>query len=315
MRVCLMVEGQEGVTWDQWLALARACEDAGLDALFRSDHYVSVQRRPQRGSLDAWATLAALASVTTRLRFGTLVSPATFRHPSVLAKMVTTVDHVSGGRVALGIGAGWHEPEHTAYGFPFPPAGERLDALAEQIEIVHRSWTDGPFSFAGRHYTVEQLDAVPKPISRPHPTLIVGGSAGRRSLAVAARWADEYNTIFVPPDVCRERRAAFDAACEAVGRDPGELTFSLMTGGVVGETAGEVSERLRVAMERRGQTRPEDRFRAEIAPSWVIGTVDEAVAHLRELEAAGVDRVMLQTQDHEDVAMVALLGELAAEVA
>ena len=170
MRVCLMVEGQEGVTWDQWLALARACEDAGLDALFRSDHYVSVQHRPERGSLDAWATLAALASVTTGLRFGTLVSPATFRHPSVLAKMVTTVDHVSGGRVELGIGAGWHEPEHAAYGFPFPPAAERLEALEEQIEIVHRSWSDGPFSFAGRHYTVEQLDAAPNPSRGPTPT-------------------------------------------------------------------------------------------------------------------------------------------------
>ena len=312
MRICLMVEGQEGVTWEQWLALARACEDAGLDALFRSDHYVSVQDRPERGSLDAWATLAALAQATSRLRLGTLVSPATFRHPSVLAKMATTVDHVSGGRVEVGIGAGWHEPEHTAYGFPFPPVAARLEALEEQVEIVHRSWSEGPFSFSGRHWSVEALDAVPKPVQRPHPNLIVGGRGGRRSLAVAARWADEYNTVFVTPDVCRERRAALDAACAAAGRDPAGVTFSLMTGGVVGADGGEVGDRLRVAMERRGQVRPEDRFRAEIAPAWVIGTVGEAVAQLRAFEEAGVDRVMLQHQDHGDVAMVALLGEVAA---
>lgn len=310
-----MVEGQEGVTWEQWLALARACEDAGLDALFRSDHYVSVQGRPERGSLDAWATIAALAQATSRLRLGTLVSPATFRHPSVLAKMVTTVDHVSGGRVELGLGAGWHEPEHTAYGFPFPPTAARLEALEEQVEIVHRSWSEGPFSFTGRRWSVESLDPVPKPVQQPHPNLIVGGSGGRRSVAVAARWADEYNTVFAPPDVCRERRGRLTTACHAAGRDPGDVTFSLMTGGVVGTEAGEVSERLRVAMARRGQTRPEDRFRSEIAPYWVIGTVDEAVAQLRALEEAGVDRVMLQHQDHQDVAMVELLGDVAARVA
>ncbi|MFP5375224.1 MAG: TIGR03560 family F420-dependent LLM class oxidoreductase [Acidimicrobiia bacterium] len=315
MRVCLMVEGQEGVTWDQWLALARASEDAGLDALFRSDHYGSVQDRPERASLDAWATLAALAGATSRLRLGTLVSPATFRHPSVLAKTATTVDHVSGGRVEVGMGAGWHQPEHAAYGFPFPEAGARLEVLEEQIEIVHRSWSAGPFSFAGRHYRVHQLDAVPKPVSRPHPNLIVGGSGGRRSVEVAARWADEYNTVFADPQTCRRRRAAVAGAWEGAGRDPGALVFSLMTGGVVGADGAEVGERLRAAMGRRGQAGPEDRFRREIAPAWVIGTVEEAVARLRALEEAGVDRVMLQMQDHADVAMVALLGEVAAAVA
>jgi alkanesulfonate monooxygenase SsuD/methylene tetrahydromethanopterin reductase-like flavin-dependent oxidoreductase (luciferase family) len=158
-----MVEGQEGATWDEWLALARACEDAGLEALFRSDHYLSVQDHPERGSLDAWATLAALAHATERIRLGTLVSPATFRHPSVLAKMVVTADHISRGRVELGIGAGWHEPEHRAYGFPFPPDATRLEMLEEQLQIVRRSWEPGPFDFEGRHYRVRGLDALPKP--------------------------------------------------------------------------------------------------------------------------------------------------------
>src|SRR5205085_4334914 len=152
MRICLMVEGQEDVTWDEWVALARACEEAGLEGLFRSDHYLTVQGRPDRGALDAWATIAALAAVTERIQLGTLVSPATFRHPSVLAKLVVTADHVSGGRVELGIGAGWHEPEHIAFGFPFPPAATRLALLEQQIEIMRRTWEPGPFDLRGRHH-------------------------------------------------------------------------------------------------------------------------------------------------------------------
>lgn len=138
MRVCLMIEGQEGVTWDAWLRLARACEEHGFEGLFRSDHYLSFWRPEERGALDAWGTVTALAAVTQRIRLGTMVSPVTFRDPSVLAKMAATADHVSGGRVELAMGAGWFEREHRAYGLPFPPARERVDMLAEQVEIVHR---------------------------------------------------------------------------------------------------------------------------------------------------------------------------------
>src|SRR4051794_5323401 len=212
MRVCLMIEGQDGVRWEQWVPLARAAEDAGIEALFRSDHYLSDQDEPTHGSLDAWATISALAAITKTLRLGTLVSPATFRHPSVLAKMVVTADHVSGGRIELGMGAGWLEAEHRAYGFPFEATGARMDMLAEQLEIVHRSWKPGPFSFRGEHYAIEDLDALPKPLQQPHPPLLVGGSGGRRSLALAARWADEYNTIFATPDRIRELRGRLDDA-------------------------------------------------------------------------------------------------------
>src|ERR1700712_5390380 len=145
MRIELMIEGQEDVRWAQWVDLAKACEEHGVGTLFRSDHYLSVMDREQRGSLDAWTTLAGLAAVTTRLRLGVLVSPATFRHPSVLAKNVTTVDHISGGRVELGIGAGWNEREHEAYGFDFPALGTRMELLEEQLAIVRGSWAGGPF--------------------------------------------------------------------------------------------------------------------------------------------------------------------------
>jgi F420-dependent oxidoreductase-like protein len=241
VRACLMIEGQEDVTWEQWVALAHACEDSGIESLFRSDHYLSVEGNRGRGSLDAWATLNALAAITSRLRLGTLVSPATFRHPSVVAKMVVTADHVSGGRVELGMGAGWLEAEHRAYGFPFADTRTRMDVLAEQLEIVHRSWKPGPFSFHGAHYTIDDLDALPKPVQQPHPPLLVGGSGGPRSLALAARWADEYNMPFASPERCRAVRARLDEACEKEGREP--LPLSVMTRlGSVEDTAAQLRE-------------------------------------------------------------------------
>src|SRR5919204_185225 len=198
MDVCLMIEGQEGVTWDRWTALARACEELGFTGLFRSDHYLAFDHPNERGALDAWTTLAALASITQRIRLGTLVSPVTFRHPAQVAKSLVTVDHASGGRAELGMGAGWFEREHRAYGFPFPPTGERMGVLAEQVEIVHRLWSkdEGPVTFEGRHYSLDACPGLPKPVQDPHPPLILGGGAGPRGASLAARWADEYNVNF-----------------------------------------------------------------------------------------------------------------------
>ena len=313
MEVCLMVEGQEDVTWEQWLALAETCERAGLAGLFRSDHYVSVQGKQERGSLDAWATLAALAARTSRIRLGTLVSPVTFRHPSLLAKTVVTVDHISGGRVELGMGAGWHVAEHLAYGFPFPETGTRMELLAEQVEIVVRQWQEDTLDFHGRHYQLEGLHARPRPVQQPHPPLILGGMAGPRSAALAARWADEYNTAFASPEACRERRARLDAACKRAGRDPASLRFSLMTGCVVGRDRAEVLERAaRVQARGNGGGEPAEQWVERLAPEWLIGTVDEVVERLRAYEAAGVQRVMLQHQAHDDLEMVRLLGEEVA---
>ena len=178
-----MIEGQEGVTWEQWLALALATEDAGLGGLFRSDHYRSIVRGEPAGSLDAWATLAALAARTDRIRLGTMVSPVTFRHASVLAKNAVTVDHVSGGRVELGIGAGWYEAEHDSYGFPFGTQRARLDELDRQLAEIVRQWTEAD-------------DVRPAPLQQPRPPIIVGGKAKPRTVAAAIRHADEYNTTF-----------------------------------------------------------------------------------------------------------------------
>jgi F420-dependent oxidoreductase-like protein len=311
MRVCLMIEGQEDVTWEQWLGLAGACEDHGLEGLFRSDHYGSVMGMPERASLDAWSTLAALAARTSRIRLGTLVSPATFRHPSVLAKNVVTVDHVSAGRVELGLGAGWNEGEHRAYGFAMPPTATRIEILAEQLEIVHRSWTEEAFSFAGAHYRLEDLRALPKPLQRPHPTLLVGGSAGPRSLALAARFADEYNTVGVTADECRRRRERLEAAWRDAGRDPDTVRLSLMTACMVGRDRAEVAERVRRVVAATGGGDAEAML-ADPPPHWLVGTAEQLAERLRSLEAAGVTRVMLQHLAHDDLDMIAVLGEVAA---
>jgi F420-dependent oxidoreductase-like protein len=310
MRLCLMIEGQEDVTWDDWQALAGGCEEHGVEALFRSDHYLSVEGRMALGSLDAWATLAALAAITTTVRLGTLVSPATFRHPSQLAKVAATVDHVSGGRVEVGMGTGWLEAEHRAYGFPFPPLAERLATLEEQLEVVTREWVDGPFSFEGRRYRIEELDALPKPVQRPRPNLILGGSGGPRSLALGARFADEYNVAFKTAEECAAIRRELDEVCRSEGRDP--IPFSLMTTWLVGEDRAELLDRAGRLAETRGAAAGAESFLAYVPDSWLVGTLDEATERLRELAGAGVERVMLQHLLHQDLDAVAQIGRRVA---
>jgi alkanesulfonate monooxygenase SsuD/methylene tetrahydromethanopterin reductase-like flavin-dependent oxidoreductase (luciferase family) len=288
MRICLMIEGQEGVSWPQWAALARAAEDAGLEGLFRSDHYRSIVRGEPSGSLDAWATLAGLAAVTERLRLGTMVSPVTFRRVSVLAKLVTTVDHISGGRVELGLGAGWFEAEHDTYGFAFPPTRERLDELDRQLAEIVRQWTEAP-------------GIQPKPLQQPRPPIIVGGSAKPRTVGAAVAHADEYNTVWPTVEQARERKQIVDDAARAAGREP--LRFSMMTGCVVGRDREELKERLAAFTAITGDETPQ-----------ISGTVDEVVEELRGYETAGVERAMLQHIAHEDVEMVTVLGEVAAQL-
>jgi alkanesulfonate monooxygenase SsuD/methylene tetrahydromethanopterin reductase-like flavin-dependent oxidoreductase (luciferase family) len=290
MRVALMVEGQEGVSWDDWVALAEACEEHGVEAMYRSDHYLSFGAPRDRVATDAWTLLGALAARTSRLRLGTLVSPVTFRHPSVIAKAAATVDHVSGGRIEVGMGAGWNVPEHEAYELPFPETSERVRMLAEQVEHVDRQLRDEPLT-----------------AQEPRPPLIVGGAARSGTTTPAARFADEYNTTGVvdPPEAAR-RRKRVDEACERAGRDPATLRFSLMTA---------------FLLDRRHAQQWVERFpRAGTADEWfeelrrrrLAGTPDELAAGLREFEDAGVERVMLQHVVHKDLDVVAAIGrELA----
>jgi F420-dependent oxidoreductase-like protein len=310
MQVLLMIEGQEGVSWDQWLALAAACEEHGFEGLLRSDHYLSFDREQEWGTLDAWATVSALAVTTERIRLGTLVSPVTFRHPSVLAKTVVTADHVSGGRIELGMGAGWYDREHQAYGFEFPRVPDRLAILAEQVEIVHRLWDrDEPeVTFEGAHYRLDRVPSLPKPVQDPHPPLILGGRGGPRSAALAARWADEYNTHNRPPEELAEIRGRLDGACEQAGRDPGSLPLSLMTGTLVGADRPDLEARAGRLAARLGGEMDGAELLANRRPGEITGTVDQVVERLAQLADVGVQRVMMQHLDHEDLDFVALVG-------
>jgi alkanesulfonate monooxygenase SsuD/methylene tetrahydromethanopterin reductase-like flavin-dependent oxidoreductase (luciferase family) len=288
MRVALMVEGQEGPSWDDWLALADACEQHGLEALFRSDHYLS-QTDPDRVATDAWTLIGALAARTSKLRLGTLVSPVTFRHPAVVAKAAATADQVSDGRIEVGMGAGWMAEEHERFGIDFPETPERMRTLAQHVEQVDRLLRDDPL-------TVQQ----------PRPPLIVGGGAGRGTADPAARFADEYNTFGVDPAEAARRRKKLDEACERVGRDPSSLRFSLMTPFVLGR---DHAKRFVQVFPAAGSA---DEWFDELKRRGLAGGPVDLVDGLREFEAAGVERVMLQHVVHDDLDVVATLGEIAA---
>jgi alkanesulfonate monooxygenase SsuD/methylene tetrahydromethanopterin reductase-like flavin-dependent oxidoreductase (luciferase family) len=289
MRLALMIEGQEGVSWAEWLALARACEEYGVEALFRSDHYLSGVD-PGRPALDAWTVIPALAARTERLELGTLVSPVTFRRAAVLANASATAHEISGGRVTLGMGTGWMEAEHERFGFPFPPMEERLALLREQLADVRSYWGDGD-----------------------RPRLVVGGSGLSGTTVPAARWADEYNTIMASPEECARRREKLARACEREGREP--IPLSLMTACAIGRDEEEARRRIANRIARSGQQVDADDWRAARGDAAVVGTLDEAVAQLRRYEEAGVERVMLQHLDHTDLEMVELIGrELAPAV-
>jgi alkanesulfonate monooxygenase SsuD/methylene tetrahydromethanopterin reductase-like flavin-dependent oxidoreductase (luciferase family) len=288
MRVALMVEGQEGPSWDEWVALADACEKHGLEALFRSDHYLS-QTDPERAATDAWTLIGALAARTSKLRLGTLVSPVTFRHPAVVAKAAATADQISDGRIEVGMGAGWMAVEHERFGFDFPETKERLRTLAQHVEQVDRLLRDDPL-------TVQQ----------PRPPLIVGGSAGRGTADPAARFADEYNTFGVDAAEAARRRKKLDEACERVDRDPSSLRFSLMTPFVLGR---DHARRFVQVFPGAGSA---DEWFDELKRRGLAGSPVDLVDGLREFEAAGVERVMLQHVVHDDLDVVAALGEIAA---
>jgi F420-dependent oxidoreductase-like protein len=313
MQLDLMIEGQEGVTWPQWQALASACEQHGIGTLFRSDHYINLDGgHPERGSLDALATVIALAAQTTALRLGTMVSPAMFRHPSELAKLITSADHVSGGRVELGLGAGWHEREHAAYGFTYPELKQRMEILEEQLQIVLGNWSEGEFSFSGKHYRLEQLQAQPKPIQRPHPPLLMGGKAGPMAARLAASYADEYNTAFATVADVRERSEKITRACEAIGREP--IAFSVMGPVIVGRDEADLRSRVARTAQFRGMDA--DALLSEPPDGFVVGTLAQAAEQLREYERAGARRMLCQHNPHDDLEFVELLGrELAPLVA
>jgi F420-dependent oxidoreductase-like protein len=309
MRVCLMVEGQEGVSWEHWLALADACERLGFEGLFRSDHYFGGRGDGGRGSTDAWTLLAAIAARTDRIRLGTLVSPVTFREPALLAKAASTVDEISGGRVEIGMGAGWWEEEHTQHGFAFHDVNGRWERLEEQAEIVHGLLTQEQFSFQGKHYQLDGCEFLPKAVQRPRPPIILGGTTvGPRMQRLVGAYADEFDTVGGTPEVVRERFARARGAVEAVGRDQASLTTSLMTWVFIGATEREYLDRLERARSLDPDAGDAASFRSSTEEDCIVGTPERAVERLLAYEAAGVQRIFLNHSLYTDIDMLELVA-------
>lgn len=283
----MFVEPQLGATYEDQLAAARTAEECRFGGFFRSDHYLVMgDKDPRPGPTDSWVTLGALARETSTIRLGTLVTSATFRHPGPLAVSVAQVDAMSGGRVEFGAGAGWYEEEHAAYGIPFPSVRERFDRLEEQLEILTGLWStpDGQtFTFAGTHYSVTGSPALPKPVQRPVP-LILGGAGPKRTPAMAARFATEYNSPFCSVDESAANFARVRAACEAAGRDPDSLIYSQAVEVYVGADDAEAERRMAAAGRHPGQS----------MGAVAKGTPEQAAERLREFAAVGAQRLYLQ---------------------
>jgi alkanesulfonate monooxygenase SsuD/methylene tetrahydromethanopterin reductase-like flavin-dependent oxidoreductase (luciferase family) len=310
MRVAMMIEGQEGVSWAQWVALAQAAEEVRLDGLFRSDHYTMIHGF-EGGALDAWTTLAALAPLTRTLRLGTMVSPVTFRHPSLMAHIVASVDHISGGRVELGLGAGWYELEHLRNGFAFPPLAERTRLLAEHVEVIIRSWREQDFDHEGGSFTLKGQQSLPKPVQSPSPPLILGGRVGPRSVALAAKHADEYNAFSTSPEDAARCRATLDAACVKIGRDPKTLRQSMVVLSVLGESDHDAERRAQRMIQRLAPSAPLVGAIERMRSAGFVGSAAKVSERLRPFEAHGVSRLFMQNFDFADPSSVALVGEVA----
>ena len=289
------VEPQQGATYAAQLAVARTAEAAGFSAFFRSDHYLAMSGNGLPGPTDSWVTLGAIARETSTIRLGTLVTSATFRHPGPLAISVAQVDEMSGGRVELGLGTGWFEAEHQAYAIPFPALGERFDRLGEQLDIITGLWRTAPgatFDYTGKHYTVTNSPALPKPVQAPHPPIIIGGGGAKRTPAFAAKFASEFNVPFAPPDTVKTQLARVAAAVAAAGRPADSIAYSAALVICAGRDDTEVARRAAAI------GREVDELRAN---SPLVGTPGEIVDKLGTWSELGVQRVYTQLLDISDL--------------
>ena len=321
MRFALMIEPQQGLSYDDQLAVVQRAERAGFESFFRSDHYQSFPGPAGEPTTDAWAVLAGLARETSTITLGTLVSPVTFRPFGNLAKVVTTVDEMSGGRVEFGVGAGWNDVEHRQLGLTFPEIGDRADMLEEQLAVLHGLWEepDG-WSYDGKHVTIDSAQFHPKPVARPgrptaangasRPRLLVGGEGSPRSLRIAARYADEFNLSSSTPETARTKFAELRSACEAIERDPATMARSVMAGVLVGRTDDEVARRKADLLRAFGTDGGGDDWFAAREPRWVLGRRDAARAMVDRFAEAGAERLMLQDFVPRDLDMIDVMAEL-----
>ena len=313
MRFALMIEPQQDVAWSTHVEIAQRAEAAGFEILYRSDHYESFPGPAGKRTTDAWATIAGLVRETSTLRHGTMVSPVTYRHPANVAKVVATIDEMSDGRVELGLGAGWNEVEHSRHGLAFPDRVTRIEMMEEQFQIVRGFWTEAPgWSFSGAHYTVEDTQYAPKPVQQPGIPLIMGTTGVPRGLRTAARWSDHLNLNTVDPEGTADALGRFRETCAAEGRDPGEITTSVLCAVAIGADRAEADRRIAAVVETM-ELESAASLGNERGGSWAVGTPDQAAGTIRAYADAGVDLIVLQDFLPHDLDYVDLLGALAKE--
>ena len=305
MRVGIMIEGQEGLTWERWLRLAQTAEDLGFESLCRSDHLTGLGGEARRPSLDTWASLSALATRTRRIRFGPMVSPITFYHPALLGKLATGVDLLSGGRLDLGIGAGWNEYEHAMFGVPFPPLRERMDRLECGARVLRALSAGQPVTLEQPYYPLRKAESHPLP---PHGRLrlVVGGRGEKRTLRIVAEFADEWNATRIDVAGFRAKRAVLAEHCAAFSRDPETIGRSLMIPVAIGRDSAEVAQRIAAARASFPSLPPDEA--AWRAAGFLAGPAEAVIAALAEWKAAGMQRILLQMLDQEDVAALELFA-------
>ncbi len=293
MEVAIMIEGQDGLTWPRWQRIATAVEELGFAGLYRSDHYTNANP-PDKESLELWVSLTWLAGHTRRIEFGPLVTPVSFRQPTMTARMAGAVDDLSGGRLTLGLGAGWQEREHTNYGWELLDVPERFARFEEGLRIIsHLLHKEEPLHFEGVYYQLHEAVLLPRPARPDGPPLLIGGNGPRRTLPLAARYADEWNGVYLNPGRFAELNETLDSLLAAAGREPGDVRRSLMTGCLFGHDAAEVERKL----AGRNRTAAEMRERGV-----AVGTAEEIATQLDEWAAAGVQRIMLQWLELDNIA-------------
>lgn len=298
MRIGLMIEGQNGLTWERWIHILKTAEQLGLASVFRSDHYFI---GAHKSSIDAFLSFAVAARETERIRFGQLVSPVTFRSPVDVGRMAAQINQLSNGRYQLGLGAGWHEPEHTAYGIPFPTTRERFERLEEAINVIKTLWGPGPASYSGKHYSVTDVDCLPKPVFGAETPILIGGSGERRTLPLVAKYADEWNAVNMKEDMYRHKVDVLEKSCEEIRRDPATIHRSMMVFGLVAGDERSLDRLTRHHMQMSGADGSPAAYREQKVEqsNWVVGLTDEVLGRLENFGKMGLEEVQLQLFNYD----------------
>ena len=311
VKLGIMLEGQEDLTWDKWHDWVDRCEGLGFESLWRSDHLQPLVLGADKEALEAWVSFSTLAARTERIRFGAMVTPMTFRHPSVLAKMAASIDQLSGGRLEMGLGAGWCVPEHTAFGIPFYDWKTRYGMLEEGIEVIKALWTEDNATFKGQHFTLEGATSYPKPTQSPHPPFVIGGNGEKRTIPIAGKYAQEWNGINLTVEGFVAKRELLYQSCRKAGRETGEITTSLAATGIIGRDDGEYERRLGVVagmLQSRkdiGEASPEELM----DKGFIVGTPERVVEQILAYGEAGASRVMFQLYDYDDTDLLDVIAE------